>query len=454
MKKSKIIINVLALLLLLLNECTLDIWPTEPTSKPTVPVRPFGPIDVLGMDYLLNVESYYYAFATYATDPDNDKLVYQFSVNNNIIGSNDNWSLYLPSGDTIVFITSFKNYGKSALIKARTKDLQGNISSWSEPLSVKIHHLWDEQFSGEEEIYSIYFIDENNGWASGSLGAILKTTNGGDEWINQVSGEGDELYAIYFLDKNTGWTVGTYGTILNTTDGGTTWHTQNSGLFWYEATLLSIYFKDYNNGWIVGTGGLILNTTNGGINWKKQVSGITENLHSTNFIDNNNGWAVGKSGVILTTTNGGNDWSKQSSSTTNELSEIYFVNSNVGWAVGLSGTILKTINSGNSWEKITSETTNNLFSVYFIDENIGWIVGENIILRSTDGGNSWTEQAIESCNLVSVRFVDVNTGWVAGYRDFHYGYSGIILKTTFGGILHSFTNRSSGETVDSLYMNN
>jgi len=32
-------------------------------------------------------------------------------------------------------------------------------------------------------LYDVYFIDDNNGWAVGSSGVILRTTNGGDEWL-------------------------------------------------------------------------------------------------------------------------------------------------------------------------------------------------------------------------------------------------------------------------------
>ncbi|OGV16610.1 MAG: hypothetical protein A2440_02730 [Stygiobacter sp. RIFOXYC2_FULL_38_25] len=66
------------------------------------------------------------------------------------------------------------------------------------------------------------FIDKNLGWAVGTGGTILKTTDGGDDWRLQKSNTTNDLYTVFFLDENTGWAAGEYGTILKTTNGGTT----------------------------------------------------------------------------------------------------------------------------------------------------------------------------------------------------------------------------------------
>jgi len=53
-------------------------------------------------------------------------------------------------------------------------------------------------------------------------GTILKTTNGGTDWIFQSSGTANWLNSIYFTDLNSGWAVGELGTIFHTTNGGAT----------------------------------------------------------------------------------------------------------------------------------------------------------------------------------------------------------------------------------------
>jgi hypothetical protein len=50
----------------------------------------------------------------------------------------------------------------------------------------------------------------------------MRTSNGGVNWSDQVSGTSNSLRSIYFVNSLTGWAVGDLGTILKTTSGGIT----------------------------------------------------------------------------------------------------------------------------------------------------------------------------------------------------------------------------------------
>jgi hypothetical protein len=76
-------------------------------------------------------------------------------------------------------------------------------------------------FSGNS-LYTIYFNNVNTGYTAGEGGVILKTTNGGINWISQTSSTSSYLTEIFFYDLSTGYCVGGYGTILKTTNGGLT----------------------------------------------------------------------------------------------------------------------------------------------------------------------------------------------------------------------------------------
>lgn len=78
-------------------------------------------------------------------------------------------------------------------------------------------------------LFAVYFLDENQGWASGEGGTILHTVDGGKAWNPQISGVGVGLTDTEFLDMNGGWAVGEGGTILHTVDGGKTWNPRTSG---------------------------------------------------------------------------------------------------------------------------------------------------------------------------------------------------------------------------------
>ncbi len=53
----------------------------------------------------------------------------------------------------------------------------------------------------------------------------LKTTDGGNNWIQQNSNTTNRLLSVYFIDNQTGWAGGDDGILLKTTDGGNNWLT-------------------------------------------------------------------------------------------------------------------------------------------------------------------------------------------------------------------------------------
>jgi photosystem II stability/assembly factor-like uncharacterized protein len=219
------------------------------------------------------------------------------------------------------------------------------------PLTTLAQEGWFHQSSGTtNDLYSVHFIDKNNGWVGG-WGTILNTTDGGENWSSQTSGTPNSLLSVYFIDSNTGWAVGGYSsnTILKTTDGGTNWNFQSSGI---TANLYSVHFADSNTGWIVGELGTLLKISNGGANWIGQSGSFFDNsLESVHFTDNNTGWAVGgwQGGIILNTTDGGENWNHQTGEPFLGLDGVYFTDSNTGWAVGGDGMILHTTNGGVSF---------------------------------------------------------------------------------------------------------
>ena len=88
----------------------------------------------------------------------------------------------------------------------------------------------DQSYSHDNHV-GIYFLPgTKTGFAVGDAGMISKTTNGMD-WQtkkNPVYGE-LTLYDVFFLDENNGWAVGNKGTILKSTDLGETWIKEESG---------------------------------------------------------------------------------------------------------------------------------------------------------------------------------------------------------------------------------
>ncbi len=128
---------------------------------------------------------------------------------------------------------------------------------------------WGTQYTDKSagSFNAIQFTDPNDGWVVGGDGKILKTTDGGTNWV-KVTNAGiapqSESKCLFFLNADTGW-IGTNDGIpdqnpdrvlLQTTDGGLDWTTsyrsQND-----SSAIFSIYFRDASNGWFIGDYGLI-----------------------------------------------------------------------------------------------------------------------------------------------------------------------------------------------------
>ena len=112
----------------------------------------------------------------------------------------------------------------------------------------------------------------------------------------------------------------------------------------------------------------------------------------------------------------------------NPLLAAAALDANTVVAVGDFGTILRSTDGGASWTLQSSGTTNGLLGVSFVDANTGTAVGgSGTILRTDDGGASWTRQSSGTMHsLHGVSFVDANTGTAVGE-------SGTMLRTTTGG---------------------
>ena len=352
------------------------------------------------------------------------------------------------------------------------------------------------------DLYTVFFTDQNTGWTAGAMGKILKTTDGGKSWSVKTIMDSLSINSMFFLDSQHGWAVGTkiylgdqQGVILKTTDGGTNWtimdeentgaknlndicfvndnlgwiiggryentediilRTIDGGKNWYPsysgktAELYSVYFVDSLHGWAVGKGtsssSMIIHTDDGGINWNIQTNPRPNKVFfAITFRDQNQGWIACESGYILKTVNGGVDWTSDGVGTQAErnLKAIGFTGSNFLMAIGNAGLIIKSNDNGSVWQEVSNRiTTRHFYAVDFVDPNNGWIVGDKTIVRSADGGESWTAQASTvQLNLLDIAMINSTTGWTVGEQ-------GVILKTTNGG--NDWNYQTSG-TFDFLH---
>jgi photosystem II stability/assembly factor-like uncharacterized protein len=335
--------------------------------------------------------------------------------------------------------------------------------------------------------WGVEFVTPELGWAVGQQGAIIKTTNGGEEWIDKsfsnmtdllrldsyngevviVAGEDGiilrsadagetwvqiqsgvttQLWTVQMMDDTLGWICGPYGTLLKTTDAGITWEqiiiTNYSDLDYW-----ALDFFDYNVGYICCNGGQVLKTTDGGENWELQITGDSNGLYTIVSIDSLRAVTAGFIGNIYYTTNGGNSWHLSGNPLPLRIESISFANDSLGYAVGsINGVVHKTTNGGITWEFIR-DNIGELF-IHFINENVGYNVGLDLkVFKTTNQGTSWKKQILNNW-LYDVVFINENNGWISAgpyYNDVTFP----MFRTTDGGMTWEFWEHFPYDTLTS-----
>lgn len=327
--------------------------------------------------------------------------------------------------------------------------------------------IWvNQQSSTDVNLTSIFFVNDSAGWITGYDGTILKTSNGGAVWQEQISGTLKHLSDVFFINDSTGWIVGqasgyqNKGIILSTSDGGTNWHIQiDDGI----SNLKSVFFINDSTGWAVGVSGAIKHTEDGGINWSDQQSGTDRLLTQVQFISSQIGWVSvlyldGEYYAnILKTYNAGETWiSLLDPMIPYSIHQgFHFSDSLNGFATGFgayltSQVILRTTDGGYTWSSQSCES-NMMYGIFSTTEDNGWAVGKlnsgNGCVFSTTNGQYWGQQACPSVpKLNDLHFVNDSIGWAIGN-------SGTIIYTDRGNIYTSIANVKHDNNKISCYPN-
>ncbi len=145
---------------------------------------------------------------------------------------------------------------------------------------------------------------------------------------------------------------------------------------------------------------------------------------------------------MVATSNGGSTWDTEYPRTTQQLNATYFSTDTTGWAVGNAGVVMRTSDGADSWT-VQQSGTANLLGVHFADASIGYAVGAGgRIIKTTDGGTTWVPLTSGTTSALNgVWFTSPTTGVAVGA-------GGLIRRTTDGGA--TWTTITAG-TTQALY---
>lgn len=264
-------------------------------------------------------------------------------------------------------------------------------------------------------------------WAVGDK--VLRSEDGGrsfsDQAITGFPGEtGQALDLKFSSDGRLGWITTQKGRILRTTDGGENW-VQGSISHPEGRAIRSVSFdRDALRGITVGAGE-VLATSDRGAHWVGQASrmGLLDDVWL--MPNGRTAWALSnpenlEKGRILRTDDGGELWREVLNPSQAFLNRIVFTaDGRVGWIAGSQGTILRTENGGRTWlaGRLSNRTNVWVTELWFDAAGLhGWAVANTdrnpVLLRSVDSGRSWNFTAATPAHYEHITMTpDGRRGW-------------------------------------------
>lgn len=233
---------------------------------------------------------------------------------------------------------------------------------------------------------------------------IFKTIDGGDNWQvqhNVFADDGDyestdpTLTDLFVFSEQKVFVVGHNGRILRTNDGGANWVTVQTQ---FGTGLNAITFIDNDNGYIGGDK-VFLATKNGGADWTTQETEY--NMADLHFFNEFKGLAVTVEGEIIFTEDAGQNWTTYRYKAVDGFDKIEFVTEETGYIQG-KHEILKTVDGGQTWfALLLAENGERFTSISFEDDKAGLLTSNEyfkaFVYKTTNGGDfDIVEPVIES----------------------------------------------------------
>ncbi len=249
----------------------------------------------------------------------------------------------------------------------------------------------------------IHFVNKDTGWACGDLGAIIKTTDGGQNWTVSQTNTTALILKIFSLDEQLVIATGYDGLILRSTDGGENFQQVTSGVG-TGIDLWGVQMINDTLGWVCGNYHTLLKTTDAGLTWQPVTPGANQHYWALDFLNEDFGMIACGNGILLRTTDGGNSWTQIQTGDTRSLYTIDIIEDSVvdslhiiaagAWGGEIQyegGKNVYSSDGGLTWilnSDIPTYTDANW--VEFINADTGYaMMADKGIYKTTNRGQSW-----------------------------------------------------------------
>ena len=324
----------------------------------------------------------------------------------------------------------------------------------------------------------LFFVDADIGWAVDGGGQILKTLDGGDNWVQQFYDSDQFFRSVEFFDANIGFAGTLSNALFKTTNGGTTWVNITSTLPVVPTGICGMSVANDSTIFLTGTffgDAYFMRSTDHGTTWTHTVmANMALGLVDVHFKNSLEGFLIGQgpqgTGLkarILHTIDGGQNWvlAHEGVSINERAWKIQFLNDTIAYVsvedLSPNPHYYKTIDGGITWQNhdvMSTLTAGTVQGIGFLNEDVGWVGGFNdLFFETTDGGQTWAHQP--SIGLSFNRFWRMNehTMYVGGLNIYKYTNTNLGVHDAVDPIVpigHTFRlqggNPTSGNSIIEL----
>lgn len=251
-------------------------------------------------------------------------------------------------------------------------------------------------------VVSLHFVSYQKGYAFGA-GYYAETNDCGATWTKHVL----DNYETYFYDG-----IVTNGVLIQSYASSSVIVSNLENVVWYKA---GIHRFVSMQGKVIGNWNQTVHyTSDDGQTWQTKKNTEEDKFNDICCLDENVMIQVGRNLTSYVTVDGGETWEKYVHGGGEGFNDIYAKNDKECFIAGKTGRMFQTQDGGETWTWQDIYTM-GLKSITFPTQDTGYVISKNVLLMTTDGGNTWVQKP-NKYNCGKIDFATPQVGFM-GFVD-------------------------------------